>query len=111
MFRHWSGFELSSVLLTNCTANIASSKPKVLLDDAFRAAEDLLDGNAFKGIDTDDHRKYLVYLAKEDSSAVLAHRFLVMNKSKGTRSEALVEAHSGQLVWIMDLVFHASVGL
>jgi len=92
------------------TANIASPKPKVSLEDAFRTAEDLLDGNAVKRIDTDDPQKYLVYLAKEDSSAVLAYRFIIRNKSKSILFETLVDAHSGQLVWITDLVFHSSIG-
>jgi len=70
----------------------------------------LLDGNAVKRIDTDDPQKYLVYLAKEDRSAVLAYRFIVRNKSKSILFETLVDAHSGQLVWIADLVFHASIG-
>jgi len=93
------------------TANVASPKPKVSLEDAFRTAEGLLDGNAVKRIDTDDPRKYLVYLAKEDGSAILTYRFIIKNKCKSILFEALVDAHSGQLVWITDLVFHASVGL
>jgi len=106
------GFELTSVALCNYhTANITSSKPKVSLEDAFRTAEDLLDGQAVPRIDTDDPKNYLVYLAREGGSAVLAYRFIIKNKPKSILLEALVDAQSGQLVWIKDMVFHAPVGL
>ena len=93
------------------TANIASSKPKVSLEGAFRTAEDLLDGQAVPRIDTNDPKNYLVYLAGEGGSAVLAYRFIVKNKPKSILFEALVDAQSGQLVWIKDMGFHASIGL
>ena len=78
------------------TALIASSKPSISLDNAIRIAEDTLDGNVLKHIDS-TIANYLGYLAKEDGSAVLAYV---------RRLQAFVDAHSGHLLSIEDMVFH-----
>jgi hypothetical protein len=47
------------------------SEPKVSLEDASKPAENLLDGQAVKRINTDDPLGYLVYLAED--SELLSH--------------------------------------
>ena len=87
------------------TAHIAPSKPTISLDDAIRIAEDMLDGKVLKASTV---ANYLGYLAKEDGSAVLAYVFIIMDATISRRLQAFVDAHSGHLLSIEDMVFHAS---
>src|SRR5260221_9349542 len=94
---------LHCCLFYSCTDKIASSKPKISNENAIKTAEDVLQGE-FNG-----HPAKLGYLAKEDGSAVLVYKFLIKNEASS--HEVFVDAHSGNLALITDLVSHASVGL
>jgi extracellular elastinolytic metalloproteinase len=48
-------------------------------------------------------------LAKKDGSAALAHSFQVNNEESGAWYEAFVDAHSGELLSVVDFVAQASV--
>ena len=87
------------------TAHIASSTPTISLNDAIRIAEDTLDGKVLKASTV---ANYLGYLAKEDGSAVLAYVFIVVDATISRWLQAFVDAHSGHLLSIEDMVFHAS---
>ena len=80
----------------------------ISLDDAIRIVEDTLDGKVLKASTV---ANYLGYLAKEDGSAILAYVFIVTDATISRRLQAFVDTHSGHLLSIEDMVFHASVGL
>jgi hypothetical protein len=88
-------------------AHIASSKPSISLDDAVKATENTLGGRAVKRKDS-DISKYLGYLAKEDGSAVLTYGLVIINAAISRRLRAFVDAHSGHIISIVDLVLNAS---
>ncbi|KAJ7247321.1 Fungalysin metallopeptidase-domain-containing protein [Mycena rebaudengoi] len=48
------------------------------------------------------------YLAKDDGSAALVYSFQVSNEATGTWYEAFVDAHSGELLSVVDFVAQAS---
>ncbi len=89
------------------TAHIASSKPSISLDDAVKTAEDTFEGTVVKRKDS-DLAKYLGYLAKEDGSAVLMYVLVIINAVISRWLRAFVDAHSGHIVSIEDLVSHDS---
>jgi extracellular elastinolytic metalloproteinase len=51
----------------------------------------------------------LKYLAKEDGSAALVYSFQVNNQEFGTWYEAFVDAHSGELLSVVDFLSESSV--
>jgi extracellular elastinolytic metalloproteinase len=51
----------------------------------------------------------LKYFAKEDGAAALVHAFQVRDETAGTWYEALVDAHDGKLLSVVDYVAKASV--
>jgi len=90
-------------LFYSCTDKIASSKPKISNENAIKNAEEVLQGE-FNG-----HPAKLGYLAKEDGSAVLVYKFYIKNAASS--HEVYVDAHTGNLALITDMVSHASVCL
>ncbi|KAF5380174.1 hypothetical protein D9615_006215 [Tricholomella constricta] len=82
--------------------SIASSTPSVSLEAAIAKAEEALDGKF------NSHPATLEYLAKDDGSVVLTHVIQIQNESAGTWYQAFVDAHSGELVSIVDFVSQAS---
>ncbi|GLB39380.1 putative fungalysin metallopeptidase (M36) [Lyophyllum shimeji] len=82
--------------------NIAPSTPTISLAAAIAKAEEALDGKY------NNHPATLEYLAKEDGSAVLTHVVQIQNETAGTWYQAFVDAHSGDLVSIVDFVTQAS---
>ncbi|KAG6905449.1 hypothetical protein DXG01_002595 [Tephrocybe rancida] len=81
---------------------IASSTPDVSVDEAIVTAESALDGTY------NNHPAKLEYLAKDDGTAVLTHVIQIQNEAAGTWYQAFVDAHSGELVSIVDFVAQAS---
>ncbi|KAJ7089038.1 Fungalysin metallopeptidase-domain-containing protein [Mycena crocata] len=81
----------------------APKTPTVDVQTAFSKAEDVLGGSAAGLPDAE-----LKWFAKEDGTAALVHSFQVQNADDGTWYEALVDAHSGETVSIVDYVAHAT---
>ncbi|KAF9460271.1 Fungalysin metallopeptidase-domain-containing protein [Collybia nuda] len=81
---------------------IASSQPTVSLDDAIATAEKALDGKF------NDHPATIEFFAKDDDSVVLTHVIQIQNDAAGTWFQAFVDAHSGELVSVVDFVTQAS---
>lgn len=90
-------------LITRSTETIASSKPTIALDAAISTAEKALDGKF------NEHPATIEYLAKDDASVVLTHVIQIRNEAAGTWYQAFVDAHSGELVSVVDFVTQASV--
>ncbi|KAJ6587531.1 Fungalysin metallopeptidase-domain-containing protein [Mycena vulgaris] len=81
----------------------APSVPSLDVKTAIASAEATLSGSHAGMPDAQ-----LKYFAKQDGSAALVHSFQVGNDADGTWYEALVDAHSGQLLSVVDYVAHAS---
>ncbi|KAH9912689.1 Fungalysin metallopeptidase-domain-containing protein [Epithele typhae] len=82
-----------------------STEPSVTAAGAIASAEDTLAGT-FDAEEFPDPA--LEWVAKDDGSAVLTHVFQVRNEEAGTWYEAFVDAHSGELVSVIDFVTKAS---
>ncbi|KAL1742462.1 Fungalysin metallopeptidase-domain-containing protein [Schizophyllum fasciatum] len=83
------------------TDKIADSKPTVEIDSFIADIEEQLDGKF-------NDYKSLEYLAKQDGSVVLVHVVQIRNEDTNAWYEAMVDAHSGELVSITDFVADAS---
>ncbi|KAF9458835.1 Fungalysin metallopeptidase-domain-containing protein [Collybia nuda] len=81
---------------------IASSKPTVTVEAAITTAEKALGGTF------NNHPAAVEYLVKDDGSVVLTHVVQIRNEAAGTWYQAFVDAHSGDLVSIVDFVTQAS---
>ncbi|KAJ7175170.1 Fungalysin metallopeptidase-domain-containing protein [Mycena crocata] len=82
--------------------SIASSTPSVAFEDAVAVAEEAL-GGTYNG-----HPAEIKYFAKDDGSAALVHSFQVRNADEGIWYQALVDAHSNELLSVVDFVSKAS---
>ncbi|KAJ7469053.1 Fungalysin metallopeptidase-domain-containing protein [Mycena latifolia] len=82
--------------------SIAASTPSVSFEDAVTTAEDAL-GGTYNG-----HPPEVQYFAKDDGSVALVHGFQVQNEEAGLWYEAFVDAHSNELVSVVDFVAKAS---
>ncbi|KAJ7233645.1 Fungalysin metallopeptidase-domain-containing protein [Mycena rebaudengoi] len=82
---------------------IADSSPSISFEDARATAEKQLAGS-HKGMPPSK----LKYLAKEDGSAALVYSFQVNNQESGTWYEAFVDAHSGELLSVVDFLSESS---
>ncbi|KAJ6536427.1 Fungalysin metallopeptidase-domain-containing protein [Mycena vulgaris] len=80
----------------------ASSTPSIDVNAALASAQTALGGSHV------GPAPELKYFAKEDGSAALVHSFQVRSTEDGTWYEALVNAHDGELVSVVDYVAHAS---
>ncbi|KAJ7235397.1 Fungalysin metallopeptidase-domain-containing protein [Mycena rebaudengoi] len=80
-------FGSSFVMVEDLLTSIASSTPSILFDDARATAEEHLGG---------------------DGSAALVHAFQVRDEAAGTWYEALIDAHDGKLLSVVDYVSKAS---
>lgn len=82
-------------------SSIADSSPTISLETAVSDVEQKLDGmsNDFKS---------LKYLVRDDSSVVLTHAIQIHNDGAGTWFEAFVDAHTGELIGIVDFVSNLS---
>jgi len=85
------------------TETIASSTPKLTTEEAIAKAEATLKGKY------NDFPVALEYFAKPDGTAVLAHVVQIQNDATDAWVEAFIDAHTGELVSIVDFVAHASV--
>ncbi|KAJ7282449.1 Fungalysin metallopeptidase-domain-containing protein [Mycena rebaudengoi] len=83
--------------------SVASSTPSVDLADAVAMAEKMLDGSNAGLPDSE-----IKYFAKEDGSAALVYSLQVKNEETGTWFEALVDAHSKEMVSVVDYVAQAT---
>ncbi|KAJ7073496.1 Fungalysin metallopeptidase-domain-containing protein [Mycena belliarum] len=81
----------------------ASATPSLDLDTAQKKAESMLGGTTAGLPDPE-----LKWFAKEDGTAALAHSFQVKNDEDGAWVEALVDAHSGEMLSIVDYVAEAT---
>ncbi|KAJ7631813.1 Fungalysin metallopeptidase-domain-containing protein [Mycena rosella] len=84
-------------------ASYAPSTPSLDLETALGTAEAALGGSNV-GLPAPE----LKYFAKEDGSAALVHSFQVKNEDDGSWYEALVDAHNGDLLSVVDYVAHAT---
>ncbi|KAF8223985.1 metalloprotease [Tricholoma matsutake] len=84
------------------STSIASSTATVSLDAAIKTAEDALDGRF------NDHPATLEYFVGADGAVALTHVMQIKNEAAGTWFQAFVNAHSGELVSIVDFVTKAS---
>ncbi|KZV62020.1 hypothetical protein PENSPDRAFT_739585 [Peniophora sp. CONT] len=80
------------------TSAVASSTPSVSVEDAIKTAETAL------GASVTDHPATLEYLALADGSAALTHVVQVRDEAKGIWVEAFVDAHTNQLISIVNFV-------
>ncbi|KAJ7153206.1 Fungalysin metallopeptidase-domain-containing protein [Mycena filopes] len=83
-------------------SQIAPSTPSVPFEAAVTTAENAL-GGTYNG-----HPASMKYFAMDDNSAALVHAFQVQNQEAGTWYEAYINAHSNELVSVVDFVSHAS---
>ncbi|KAI5822705.1 hypothetical protein K523DRAFT_358185 [Schizophyllum commune Tattone D] len=83
------------------TDNIASSTPTIEIDSFISDIEAQLDGKF------NDYAS-LEYVAKADGSVALVHVVQIRNEETNAWYEAMVDAHSGELVSITDFVADAS---
>ncbi|KAF9004975.1 hypothetical protein BDZ89DRAFT_1145365 [Hymenopellis radicata] len=83
-------------------SSIAPSAPSITLEDAVSIAERMLDGKHT------NRGPSLQYIVKEDHAAVLAHAVHIRNATAGTSYKAFVDAHSGELVSVVDYVSRAT---
>ncbi|TRM58391.1 Fungalysin metallopeptidase-domain-containing protein [Schizophyllum amplum] len=83
------------------TDNIAASTPTVEIDSFISDIEAQLDGKF------NDYSS-LEYLAKADGTVALVHVVQIRNEDTNAWYEAMVDAHSGELVSITDFVADAS---
>ncbi|KAF9456503.1 Fungalysin metallopeptidase-domain-containing protein [Collybia nuda] len=81
---------------------IASSKPIITLETAISTAEKALGGKF------NEHPATIEYFAKDDGVVVLTHVIQIRNETVGTWYQAFVDAHSGELVSLVDFVTQAS---
>ncbi|KAJ7479620.1 Fungalysin metallopeptidase-domain-containing protein [Mycena latifolia] len=81
----------------------APATPSLDLETALGTAETVLGGST-QGLPAAE----LKYFAKEDGSAALAHSFQVRNDEDGSWYEALVDAHSGEMLSVVDYVAEAT---
>ncbi|KAJ7176314.1 Fungalysin metallopeptidase-domain-containing protein [Mycena crocata] len=82
---------------------IADSTPTIPFEVARTTAEEKL-GGSHEGLPEAE----LKYFAKEDGSAALVHAFQVRDEEAGTWFQALVDAHSGELISVVDYVAAAT---
>ena len=85
----------------------AAARPSVSVQEAIATAEKLLDGTHTADLPAPE----LEYFAKDDGSLVLTHSFQVHNEEAGTAYEAFIDAHTGELVSVVDFVAQATVSL
>ncbi|KAJ7140443.1 Fungalysin metallopeptidase-domain-containing protein [Mycena filopes] len=83
-------------------SQIAPSTPSVPFEAAVATAENAL-GGTYNG-----HPASTKYFAMDDNSAALVHALQVQNEETGTWYEAYVNAHSNELVSIVDFVSQAA---
>ncbi|KAJ7165457.1 Fungalysin metallopeptidase-domain-containing protein [Mycena crocata] len=81
----------------------APSTPSIDVETAFANAEEILGGSSAGMPEAE-----LKWFAKEDGSAALVHSFQVQNADDGTWYEALVDAHNGETLSVVDYVAHAT---
>lgn len=93
-----SGFLGSDRIL----GNIADSTPTVDVNSVIASVEDQLDGK-FNGYTK------LNYLSLADGSVALTHAIQIQNEETNAWFEAYVDAHSGELLSVVDFVAEASV--
>ena len=84
-------------------AAIASSEPTVSVEDAIKTAEAAL------GASVNDHPASLEYLALADGSVALTHVVQVQDGEKGIWVEAFVDAHTNELISIVNFVTKLTV--
>ncbi|KAG6851133.1 hypothetical protein H0H93_001013 [Arthromyces matolae] len=81
---------------------MADSTPTLPVADIISVAEDTL-GGRFNGIPP-----RLEYLVQRDGSVALVHVIQIVNEAVALFLEAFVDAHTGQLVSVIDFVAHDS---
>ncbi|KAJ7065817.1 Fungalysin metallopeptidase-domain-containing protein [Mycena amicta] len=82
--------------------SVPSSTPTISLSAAIAAAESALAGTF------NSHPATLEFLALEDGSVALTHVMQIQNEETGTWVEAFVDAHSGEVLSVVDFVTQAS---
>ncbi|KZV72685.1 hypothetical protein PENSPDRAFT_628543, partial [Peniophora sp. CONT] len=80
------------------TSALASSTPSISVEDAIKTAESAL------GASVTDHPATLEYLARADGSVALTHVVQVRDEDKGIWVEAFVDAHTNELISIVNFV-------
>lgn len=85
------------------TEKIADRTPKIPLEEAIDVAQTKLNGTF------DEHPPTLEYLVKQDNTVALTHVMQIHNEEMATYYRAFVDAHSGDLISIVDYVAEASV--
>jgi extracellular elastinolytic metalloproteinase len=90
-------------LLIISTENVADAEPSIDVNDALPAVEEALDGK-YNG-----HPTRLEYLARPDGSASLVFAAQIENIESNTWYEAFIDAHSGELLSVVDFTADATV--
>ncbi|KIY64881.1 hypothetical protein CYLTODRAFT_401264 [Cylindrobasidium torrendii FP15055 ss-10] len=83
------------------TSNIADSKPSIDVESVIPDIESKL-GGTFNGF------KDLKYLSKQDGSVALTHSVQIQNAKDNSWFEAYVDAHTGELLSLVDFVADAT---
>ncbi|KIY72625.1 hypothetical protein CYLTODRAFT_449783 [Cylindrobasidium torrendii FP15055 ss-10] len=83
------------------TSNIADSTPTVDVESIIPDIESKL-GGTFNGY------KDIKYISKQDGSVALTHSIQIQNTKANTWVEAFVDAHTGELVSVVDFVADAT---
>ncbi|KIY68720.1 hypothetical protein CYLTODRAFT_489541 [Cylindrobasidium torrendii FP15055 ss-10] len=82
-------------------SDVADSIPSIPLEDVIPDLEEKLNGQS-------NDFKSLKYLVRDDSTVSLTHAIQIHNDEVGTWVEAFVDAHTGELISIVDFVSNLS---
>jgi extracellular elastinolytic metalloproteinase len=102
---HKSGWRLvvrSLPLLIDFSDSVASNIPAIGITAAIPLAEQHAVGTH------NGHPPTLEYLMKPDGHLALVHVIQVQNDDAGTWHEVLIDAHSGDLLFLNDFVSHST---
>lgn len=83
--------------------SIASSKPSISVDQAITTAQNAIGGKF------NNFPPTVEFFVKPDDTVVLTHVVQIRNENAGIWVEAFVDAHTNELVSLVDFVSKASV--
>ena len=89
--------------LTPSPEDVADATPSIDINDVLPAVEETLDGK-YNG-----HPTRLEYLARPDGSAALTFAAQIENVAENTWYEAFIDAHTGDLLSVVDFTADAAV--
>lgn len=93
----------ASSFVDYCIDEIPSTTPTISLDSVLSDIEDMVGGATSTSV-----APYLAYLAREDAPPVLTYVVQIVNDAEFTHYQAYIDAHTGELVSIVNFSNAAS---